>query len=190
MNTSLYQQVEQYVVDVFTQAGDVGGIKHFLRTADWVRVLKPDADEALLIAAVAHDIERGFRDRAKYDQIFKQSAEGFSSDEHLTHHQNEGARIIGEYLEKIGAPTEMITRVRLMVARHEIGGDNEQNLIKDADSVSFFENNVEFFVTKKIADVGKEKVKDKLDWMYNRITSAQAKEIVRPWYEAAIKKLE
>lgn len=190
MPDSYYQQVEQYVIDTFTQAGDVGGIKHFLRTTDWVRILKPDADEALLIAAVAHDIERGFRNRAKYDQLFKQSAKGFSSDEHLTHHQNEGARIIGEYLEKIGAPVDMIGRVKLMVACHEVGGNDEQNLIKDADSISFFENNTEFFITKKVADVGKEKVKDKLDWMYNRITSAQAKAIAQPWYEAAIRRLE
>jgi len=184
----LYKKVEHHVIDIFTKIGDTQGITHFLRTAHWIKVLKSDADEALLIAAVAHDIERGFRDYSSYDHI-KKSDKGFKSDEHLTHHQNEGARIIGEYLEQIGADKKIIDRVQMLVSKHEVGGNDDQNLLKDADSLSFFENNVDYFITQKVDETNKEKVKDKFDWMFNRITSNKAKDIARPWYDEAIKKL-
>lgn len=37
-----------------------------------------------------------------------------------------------------------------MISRHEEGGDDAQNALMDADSVSFFETNVENFVRKKV----------------------------------------
>jgi len=188
MTENIYKKVEQFVIDTFTKAGVDHGIKHFLRTVHWVKILKPDADEALLVSAIAHDIERGFRNHQNYSHI-KKADKGFRSDEHLTHHQNEGAKLIGEYLQQIGANKDFIERVKMLVSKHEVGGNDDQNLLKDADSVSFFENNVDHFVNKKVGETSKEKVKDKFDWMFNRITSEKAKQIARPWYEEAIKKL-
>lgn len=188
MNSELYKKVERFVIDTFTKAGNDHGIKHFLRTAHWVKVLKPDADEALLISAIAHDIERGFRNHSSYDHI-KKSDKGFRSNEHLNHHQNEGARIIGEYLQQIGADKKMIERVKMLVSKHELGGNDDQNLLKDADSVSFFENNVDHFVKKKVGETSKDKVKDKFDWMFNRISSKKAKKFAEPFYQKAKKEL-
>ena len=188
MKDHTYKKVERYVIDRFTKAGDDEGIEHFLRTVHWLKMLKPDADEALLIAAVAHDIERAFRNHETYDKI-KNSEKGFRSDEHLTHHQEESARIIAEYLEQIGADKKTTERVRMLVSKHEIGGNDEQNLLKDADSISFFENNVKYFVVRKVNETGKGKVKDKFDWMYNRMTSDKAKQFARQLYGEAIKKL-
>jgi Domain of unknown function (DUF4202) len=188
MKDHTYKKVELYVIDQFTKAGDDEGIEHFLRTVHWLKMLKPDADEALLIAAVAHDIERAFRRHETYDKI-KKSDKGFRSDEHLTHHQKEGARIISEFLQQIGADQRTIERVRMLVSKHEIGGNDEQNLLKDADSISFFENNVKYFVGRKVNETGKEKVKDKFDWMYNRMTCEKAKQFARQLYGEAIKKL-
>ena len=142
----------------------------------------------MFIAAVAHDIERGFRNHAAYDKV-KISDKGFRSDEHLTHHQKESAGMIGEYLQQIGADKRIIERVIMLVSKHEIGGNEDQNLLKDADSISFFETNVDYFVSKTVSEIGKEKVKDKFDWTFNRITSDKAKQFARQLYEGAIKKL-
>jgi hypothetical protein len=188
MANPIYKQVERYVIDKFTEAGDGEGIEHFLRTVHWLKKLKPDADEALLIAAVAHDIERAFRNHETYDKI-KNSEKGFKSEEHLTHHQEGSARIIAEYLEEMGADQGMVERVRMLVSKHEVGGNEDQNLLKDADSISFFENNVKYFVVRKVNETGKEKVKDKFDWMYNRMTSEKAKQFARQLYGEAMKKL-
>jgi len=46
MTEDIYRQVERYVADKFTEAGDGQGGKHVLRTVHWVKKLKPDADEA------------------------------------------------------------------------------------------------------------------------------------------------
>ncbi len=184
-----YKKVEQFVIDVFTKAGGKHGIKHFIRTVYWVKVLNPKADEALLISAVAHDIERAFNKQDSCDYI-KKVDKGFVSDEYLAFHQNEGARIIGDYLQQINTNKEMINRVKMLISKHEVGGNKDQNLLKDADSISFFENNIPVFLNKYVFEVGKEKVKDKFDWMFNRISSENAKQITQQWYKEAIKKLE
>ncbi len=186
MPSKLYQQVEEFVEDSFTKAGKAHQIKHFKRTAYWVKQLRPDADDALLISAVAHDIERAYRQK---DLLEKKHTAGFTHKEFFGPHQDRGAEIIEDFLKKQGAAQELVDRVKMLVSKHEEGGNEDQNLVKDADSVSFFENNVEHFLTDKIDEVGKEKVKMKLDWMFNRISSEKAKQITRPWYEQAIKRL-
>jgi len=99
----------------------------------------------LLIVAIAHDIERAFREPT-YEEKFKGSSKGFADKGHLTDHQQKGAEIMAEFLKKQGANEGLIERVKMLILKHETGGNDDQNLLKDADSVSFFENNVEYFV--------------------------------------------
>ncbi len=187
MSQNLYKKAEQFVMDSFTKIGKSSQIKHFKRTVHWIKKLKADADEALLISAIAHDIERAFR---KHDIEDKTHTHGYADPEFFRPHEERGAEIITEFLKKEGAEQKLIDRVKMLVSRHEEGGNDDQNLLKDADSISFFENNVSVFLTKHVSEVGKEKVKEKFDWMFNRITSEKAKQIARQWYEKAIKKLD
>ena len=83
----------------------------------------------------------------------------------------------------------MVEKVIMLISKHEVGGNDGQNLLKDADSISYFENQIQHFLTAKVADVGKAKVKEKFDWMFSRITSNKAKDIAEPMYEAAINRL-
>lgn len=76
-----------------------------------------------------------------------------------------------------------------MISKHEVGGDDDQNLVKDADSISFLENNVDVFLSEHVQKSGKEKVRDKFNWMFDRITGEKAKELARPLYEEAIRRL-
>ena len=186
MSPELYNKAEQFVIVSFTKVGKSSQIKHFIRTVHWIKELKPDADEALLISAVAHDIERAFRQK---DVSEKKNSAGFTDKEFLRPHEERGAEIICGFLKQQGAKDEFIQRVKMLVSRHEEGGDDDQNLLKDADSISFFENNVSLFLTKKVNEVGKERVRQKFDWMFNRITSGKAKQISKHWYEEAIKGL-
>lgn len=188
MINKFYKKAREFVIDVFPKDRKKGGNKHFTRTVYWVKALKPKADEALLIAAFAHDIERAFGYKNSH-QIIDKSDQGFTDKDYLTVHQKEGARIMGDYLLKIGADKKMISRVKMLIVKHEVGGNTDQNLLMDADSISFFENNVDNFVKNKVGETSKEKVKNKFDWMYNRITSKKAKQIAKPWYDRAIKKL-
>lgn len=73
-----------------------------------------------------------------------------------------------------------------MVIRHEVGGDEESDMIKDADSLSFFDVNAMRFVEKMTKSYGKQKIKNKFDFMYNRISSEHAKELAWPMCEKAL----
>lgn len=182
-----FSLVKKFIDQIHEKAGKTQSLRHFDWTVYWLKWLKPDADEALLIAAYSHDIERVYRD-PNYDKIDK-SEKGFQATEHLTHHQENGAKIMSDFLAGIGAPDDLVARVRMLISKHEVGGNADQNLLKDADSVSFLETQVDYFVAKQVAERGKEKVKEKFDWMYNRITSAKAKEIAKLWYHQALNKL-
>jgi len=48
------------MVDAFTRAEASGNISHHQRTIYWIKELEPNANEALLIAGMLHDIERAF----------------------------------------------------------------------------------------------------------------------------------
>jgi len=179
----LYNKAERFVERSFGK----NGMKHFRRTVFWVKKLYPEADEAMLIAAISHDLERAFRkDGIGHTRGIEK---GFLDSGHLNIHQNKGARIIFDFLVEEGADSILASRVRELVGAHEVGGDKEQNILKDADSISFFENNAGHFIEKKARELGKEKVKEKFDWMFDRITSKKAKEISKHWYERAIKEL-
>lgn len=188
--SDLYSKVEYFVTDAFTKEGVVDhSVKHLQRTADWIKSLRPDADDALMISGLAHDVERALRDEETYKQI-KNNEHGFTDKDFLRMHQERGALLVADFLETEGADKELVTRVKKLISKHEEGGDEDQNLLKDADSLSFFENNIPVFLNKKIGETSKEKVQNKFDWMYERITSEKAKEIAKPMYEEAIRKLE
>lgn len=141
-----------------------------------------------MISAVAHDIERASRTKEQHQ---KKVEVGLTHPEFFRTHEEKGAEIIADFLKNEGTNQKIIDRVKMLVSRHEEGGNDDQNLLKDADSVSFFENNIPHFLSaKKIAEIGgKERTKTKINWMYERITSKKAKQIVKPWYDKAIKDL-
>ena len=150
----------------------------------WLLKLKPDADEAMQIAAYAHDIERAF---ARPPKGFYQDKE-LNDPIYLKKHQENGAKIITEFLEKQHYPEAK--RVAEMVRLHEIGGTPEADLIKDADSISYFEVNAQKHIKKFGIPYGKQKVLGKYNFMFNRISSQKAKDLARPIYEKVLQDLE
>jgi len=183
--SNLYKRVEEFVIDSFNKAGRKNDVKHLERTVFWIKKLKPDADEALLVAGISHDIERAFRE-VDYSLI---KDKGFNSKEHLINHQNKGSKIIADFLNSQKFDKNIIEKIKALVSNHEVGGDFDQNILKDADSISFFENNIDHFINKIAPKIGREKVKIKFDWMFNRIINKEAKEIALPWYKDALQKL-
>ena len=95
-----------------------------------------------------------------------------------------------KFLTEKWASEELIAKVVHLISRHEEGGDEAQNALMDADSVSFFETNVENFVRKKVLTEWYEKVKLKIEWMYNRISSEVAREQAKKNYEYWMSELE
>ena len=187
-NQNLYEKVEGIVTERFIQADKEPVLLHSRRTVYWLLQLKPDADEVLKIAALAHDIERA--SPPVLEPMVGASAKGWLDPEFLRRHSEKGARIIGELMDGLKADPGTIEQVKLLVAGHEFAGTEAQNVLKDADSVSFFENNVGKFVQLNAKKFGKKKVRAKFEWMYGRITSETAKQIVAPWYHRALEQLD
>lgn len=174
---NLYDKTIRFVNEAF----EGKNIAHFERTVYWFERFYPQFTEAHRIAAYSHDIERG---------VMKERDRDYLNPDFLKQHMEDGARIMGEFLEKEGAEQNLIQKVKHLISKHEVGGDVEQNALMDADSVSYFETNAEMFVKKRVLEDGYEKVKGKLDWMYSRISSPIAKEAARANYEKWSRELE
>ena len=182
----LISNIESYVINSF--GDNQTDIIHLQRTAYWIKQLASTADEALLIAAISHDIERAFRKKSTIEN--NRSSKSFLDEEDLRHHQEEGAAIIARHLVILNARDELMKKVVRLISRHEIGGYSDENLLKDADSLSFFENNINFFIESMTKRRTIESIHEKFEWMFSRITTPFAKETALPWYKEAMRRLE
>ncbi len=141
---------------------------HSKNTREWVLKLKPEADMALQIAALGHDIERSIRERkirredySNYDQFKK------------AHSQN-SAKVLNEILSKYDINKTIIAKVTDLVMRHEFGGNPEANILKDADSISYFDVNLPFYFSRN----SQNETAFRIIWGYKRLSEC-AKSIVR-----------
>jgi hypothetical protein len=73
-----------------------------------------------------------------------------------------------------GYPEEIIQKVHHLVANHEVGGDEETDILRNADSLAYFEYNIPFFLESN----GRERTKEKIKFMYRRIPK-EAQDMVR-----------
>ncbi len=180
-----HEEISNYLNRVIDFVDVSFGVKkpHYVRALFWVENLKPDADLALKIAAYSHDVERAFnQDSGRKRLLYQEKTD-------LTKHQHDSAQIIGDFLEKQKANKIIIKKVKELISRHEIGGNAEQNILKDADSISYLENNAVRNL-EWLGEVPTEEIRSKFDWMYSRISSKKAKEIAKPFYEKAVRLLQ
>ncbi len=180
--SELFKKVRDFVEEEFGP----DKMEHFDKTVYWVKQLKPDADEAMLIAAIAHDISRAVY-RKEHNELLKKY--NFNDPEFLYFHQEKGAEIIEQFLKSEGADESLIRKVKFLIMQHEWGGNEDQNILKDADSISFFEVNAPGFFQRH-PEMGKEKIRAKFDWMFERISSEKARQIAEPMYRKAIEELD
>jgi len=159
---------------------------HWLRTGFWIRKIYPDANDEMYIASIGHDIERLFP--LEKEEVQPKDS-GWDDEKFNLWHGGRSAKYLEKLLLEFGYDNkESIVRIKRLVTSHEVGGNDEQNAVKDADSISFLENNVDKFIDW-IPRFGKESIIKKFDYMFNRINSQKAKEIARSLHKKAIKKI-
>ena len=132
---------------------------HASNILKWLKTLKQDPDPGLNLAAFAHDIERAVPGR----RVRKGDYPDFRSFK-LAHAWN-SARIIREILSEEGFNEDFIGRIHHLVANHEFGGDEESDLIMCADSLSFFDVNINLYLTRHSL----EEVKERAQWSYQKL---------------------
>jgi len=115
---------------------------HSKNTLHWLLRLKPNADEALQIAALGHDIERAIEGR-KVRRVDYESYDAFKQA-----HAMNSARILNEEMRRCGVPEPLAKRVFYLVSHHETGGDPGANVLRDADAISFFDVNLPHYFAR------------------------------------------
>lgn len=139
---------------------------HAENVLQWLLKLKPDADETSQIAALAHDIDRA-------DERRKIQRSDFSDyNQFKAAHANNSAKILKEILHNCQVEQSVVDEACRLVERHEIGGDPFSDLLKDADSISFFEVNMPLYFQRE----GYEETLKRCIWGYKRL-SPKMKEI-------------
>jgi len=144
--------------------------------------LKPNASEALQIAALTYDIQDAFRNMSPF------SSAPIKSTESIDYHQKEGARIIQRFLEENGFPDNLKSRVYDIVAEHETGNGKDHIILRDADRINYFEN-VAIRRARTGGMIPPERIKDEFQRMLSDIKTEQAKQLAEPFYKKALGEL-
>lgn len=174
-----FEEIKKEIEKIVAQSDLVVDPAHSKNTLEWLLRLKPDADEALQIAALAHDIERG------YDRNQKEhSNDPREYEEYRQKHPIRSAQITVDLMKEYSYEENMIVRVQKLVENHETGGYEDADILRDADSLSFLETNFDNYLMRK----GKERTKQKVNDMYNRM-SERSKEIGKDLYRKCLSKL-
>jgi hypothetical protein len=141
---------------------------HAENSREWLLKLDSNADDTLKIAALGHDIERALEDR----RIKKGDFPDF--DAFKAAHARNSAVILDEILLECGVDALLAQEAHRLVALHEIGGDARSDLLKHADSLSYFEVNLPFYYQRN----GWEKTLRRSLWGYARL-SQETREYLR-----------
>jgi len=140
---------------------------HADNTLEWLLRLEPDVGEALHLAALAHDLDRAIEEvkvrRADFDDY----------DAFKAAHARHGAELLRPILTACGVARDMVDEACRLVEAHEVGGDPDADLLKDADSISYFDVNLPLYYERE----GWAETKRRSLWGYQRL-SARARNIV------------
>jgi len=172
MKSSLYKKSEKFVINSFKKGNRPTDVSHAKRTVYWIKQLEPKADEALLIAGLFHDIERAFHGDWK---------KGSSNAKFLRKHQNMSALETEKFLKNEKVGSDFIKRVKYLIARHEEGGDNDQNILCDADCIAYFEEKALRNAKKHKQEGRSKEMIKKLKYYFSRISSSKARKISKPY---------
>ena len=140
---------------------------HSINTLEWLLKQMPDAGESLKIAALGHDIEKAIEKRKVRRQDYKDY--NAFKDAHALN----SANVLAEIMQACNIDKKMIDEVFFLVRYHETGGTDQVDILKDADSISYFDVNLPLYFMRNNL---KETIRRCL-WGYKRL-SDQGKKIV------------
>ena len=162
-----FEDIKQKVLSVIKQSSVPEDFEHSTNTLKWVMHLYPEADLPLQIAALAHDIDRA-------DACLKVQSGNFDNyDAFKNAHAKRSSEILNKILEELGIEISVSRNACRLVEKHEFGGDKLSDILKTADSISFFDINLPHYFKRE----GLEETRKRCEWGLNRLDS-DALEIV------------
>lgn len=168
------EKAKKTITSIVSQSSVPEDPVHSNNTLQWLLRLKPDADEALQIAALGHDIERALEHR----KVRRDDFEDY--DRFKAAHARNSAEILREIMLQCRIEDEMLLeQVYDLVCRHEVGGDDRCDLLKDADCLSYFEVNLPYYFRRN----GWEETKRRSLWGYRRLSEAMKHVVAKMTFE-------
>jgi len=116
------------------------------RMYDWVRILDPNASDALLLAARAQHIRRWEFPRTDYPEgkagyhQWRTMLYGYHGDK------------AGEIIQVVGYDTETIDRVKAILSKKHLRKDADTQTLEDAAALVFLQYHLEAFARRKDMD--------------------------------------
>ena len=163
----MFESIESEIERIISKSEIPEDSIHSKNTREWVLKLKPEADMALQIAALGHDIERSLKGKTKRQDYVDYN-------EFKKVHSRKSAKVLGEILSKYDLNQTIIDKITNLVICHEFGGNPEANILKNADSISYFDVNLPFYFQRN----SEMETTFRINWGYQRL-SPNAKSIVR-----------
>ncbi|MBT4174598.1 DUF4202 family protein [archaeon] len=163
-----FNQIKEEIKNTIKNSKSPGDSEHSIICLKWLLKINSNATEEAQIAALAHDIDRAVDPRV----LWKEGKETYA--EYKQRHAARSSELIGNIMKKHGYSEESINKVKKMVKNHEVGGDEETDQLRDADSITYFELNVFSYLEER----GFEKTKNKIKFMYER-ASNRARELIK-----------
>jgi hypothetical protein len=108
-------------------------LAHGQLATEWIEVLRPDADEALLLAGRAHHLRRWEVPRASYPEG-RAGYLRWRRDQKARH-----AHDVATLLIAAGYDDDVIERVQALVRRDGLGQDRDAQVVEDAACLVFLE---------------------------------------------------
>ena len=146
---------------------------HARNTVKWLFEIRPRPDEALIIAALGHDLERAVAEK----RVRKTDYPDYDS--YKAAHAENSARLLKKVLEDCRLPRDLVEEVQRLVRLHEVGGDPRSDLINYADSLSFFEVNLPYYFKRR----GWEESRIRALWGWRRLSPDMRKFVIRKRYQ-------
>jgi len=161
MDDKTFEKVKKRIGEIVVQSPYPEEPFHSINTLEWLLKLDPEADRALQIAALGHDIERAIPDRkinaAKYDTY----------DDYKNAHAQNSAEIIAEILQECGVDREEIEEIAFLVSQHETGGGERLDTLLNADVLSFFHVCLPLYFDRK----GPEITRKRMVWGFKKLST-------------------
>ncbi len=167
VTTEALESVKRTINEVILQSPFPEEPFHSLNTLEWVLKLRPEADDAMRVAALGHDIERAFEEKRV------QTGDFDTYEEYKQAHALNSAQILTQIMEAAGVSQDVVDDVAHLVAHHEMGGDEREETLKNADTLSFFHVCLPLYFDRK----GEELTRKRCVWGYSKLPPDLRREV-------------
>jgi len=173
MNINYRKAIENEIGDIISRSVLPEDYAHARGVKEWVIKFRPDADWALQLAAFAHDIERALPQR----KVIRSKFSDYNDFKNA--HALNSAKVIQEILDEYPFSRKVKNKILSLIRNHELGLTNDVDIaiLKDADSLSFFEVNLLAYAERN----DESEILSRMIWGYQRL-SKRARQIVKEFH--------